>query len=65
MSFFLSCIAGSNHNLDLNLGISTPSSENSPKENESSWSPQIYSYDALEAGRLKVILIHIDIYTLL
>ncbi|WOH02328.1 hypothetical protein DCAR_0521717 [Daucus carota subsp. sativus] len=42
---------GNDHNLDLNLGISTPSSENGPKENENSGHLQFISYDRMMEDR--------------
>ncbi|KAK1398497.1 Ethylene-responsive transcription factor RAP2-7 [Heracleum sosnowskyi] len=46
--------AGSHHNLDLNLGISTPSSENVPKENANSGHLQFISYDRMEDRRVQI-----------
>lgn len=52
-------IAATNSNLDLNLGMSTPSSLNGSMENENMGSPQYHYYDALGARRLEVIYIMI------
>lgn len=53
-------MAGSDHNLDLNLGISTPSSENGLKRNENPGHLQFISYDRMEDGRVQVT--HNSIY---
>ncbi|KAL6979278.1 hypothetical protein U1Q18_020943 [Sarracenia purpurea var. burkii] len=42
---------GSDHNLDLNLGISTPSSGEGPKDNESLGHLQFHQYDVHDARR--------------
>lgn len=60
MTHSLFSIAGSDHNLDLNLGISTPSSENGPKENANSGHLQFISYDRMEDRRVQVT--HKSIY---
>ena len=48
--------AGSDHNLDLNLGISIPSSVDGPKDNESSGHFQFHPYDVHDVRRSNVIV---------
>lgn len=53
--FSMLFIAASTSNLDLNLGISTPSPANGPTENKNTGSPRYHYYDAVGARRLQVI----------
>ena len=48
--------AGSVHNLDLNLGISIPSSGDGTKDNESSGRFQFHPYDVHDVRRSNVIV---------
>lgn len=56
LKVFCAVNAGSDHNLDLNLGISTPSCGDGPKDNERLGHLQFHPYAVQETRRSNVIV---------